>query len=46
MAKVIRIQKITQNTEKGRPMMKGVSRFPMVKSGKTINRKGMLNERQ
>ncbi len=43
---VMMIQKITQKTEKGSPMMKGVSLFPMANNGNTINKKGASSDRQ
>lgn len=46
MMNVTMIQKMTQNTENGKPMMNGVSLLAMENNGKTRSKNGMVKERQ
>lgn len=46
MMNVTTIQKMTQNTEKGKPIMNGVSLLAMENNGKTRSKNGMARERQ
>lgn len=46
MMNVTTIQKMTQNTEKGNPIMNGVSLLAMENRGKTRSENGMVKDRQ